>query len=63
MIDKMVAEYALADAIIVPSTYSYNSFLEHGVSADKLYKVALIKEKLTNHIQKVEKKDGEKQAQ
>lgn len=43
--DKMIEEYALADGIIVPSTYSYNSFIEKGFDSKKLNLVPLMKEK------------------
>lgn len=43
--DQMIAEYAEADAIIVPSTYSYNSFIQQGIPQEKLNIVPLMKEK------------------
>ena len=43
--EKMLAEYEEADSIIVPSTYSYNSFKTRGYSDDKLKIVPLMKEK------------------
>ncbi|EKD78082.1 MAG: glycosyl transferase group 1 [uncultured bacterium] len=42
---KMLLEYDLADSIIVPSTYSYNSFIAKGFSEKKLNLVPLMKEK------------------
>ena len=41
----MLLEYAEADAIIVPSTYSYKSFIDKGFSEKKLNLVPLMKEK------------------
>ena len=43
--DKMIAEYEEADAIIVPSTYSYQSFKDRGFDDKKLNIVPLMKEK------------------
>ena len=34
-LERTLEEYELADKIILPSTYSYNSFLKMGVSKDK----------------------------
>jgi len=36
-IDRCIAEYDLADVIIVPSRYSYQSFIDRGYSPDKLF--------------------------
>ena len=36
MIDRCLGEYEIADRIIVPSLYSHRSFVERGISADKL---------------------------
>ena len=36
MVSRMEAEYKIADIIIVPSKYTYNSFIEEGVNEDKL---------------------------
>ena len=38
-IARMTKEYALADYIMVPSTFVYNSFLKHGIPAEKLLTV------------------------
>ena len=35
-LERMEEEYNLADKILVPSLYTYNSFLENGISRDKL---------------------------
>ncbi len=43
--DKMIAEYEASDAIIVPSNYSYNSFIQKGFDKKKLHIVPLMKEK------------------
>ena len=43
--DKMLAEYEASDAIIVPSIYSYNSFIQKGFNKNKLHIVPLMKEK------------------
>lgn len=43
--DKMIAEYEASDAIIVPSNYSYNSFIQKGFDQKKLHIVPLMKEK------------------
>lgn len=43
--EKMIAEYHLADGIIVPSTYSYNSFIAKGFDPSQLHLVPLMKEK------------------
>ena len=43
--DKMIAEYEASDAIIVPSHYSYNSFIQKGFDQKKLHIVPLMKEK------------------
>ena len=48
--DKMLAEYDLADAIIVPSTYSYQSFKDRGFDDKKLNIVPLMKEKNVTRI-------------
>jgi glycosyltransferase involved in cell wall biosynthesis len=37
IVERELAEYALADAIIVPSRFALRTFLEHGVPADKLH--------------------------
>jgi glycosyltransferase involved in cell wall biosynthesis len=39
LIERMVAEYAEADAIVAPSRWVVQSFLDHGVPASKLYRV------------------------
>jgi glycosyltransferase involved in cell wall biosynthesis len=44
---KVKREYELADYIIVPSRYSFKSFVERGFSASKILIVALCNEKLT----------------
>jgi len=36
LMDRMEQEYQLADKILVPSSYTYESFLENGISRDKL---------------------------
>ena len=43
--EKMLAKYELADAIIVPSTYSRRSFIQKGFSEKKIHLVPLMKEK------------------
>ncbi|MCX7121782.1 MAG: glycosyltransferase family 4 protein [Gammaproteobacteria bacterium] len=43
--EKMLAEYDEADGIIVPSTYSCNSFIKKGFDKRKLNLVPLMKEK------------------
>ena len=40
-LERTLEEYELADKIILPSTYSYNSFLKMGVSKDKLVRIPL----------------------
>jgi glycosyltransferase involved in cell wall biosynthesis len=42
---KMLEEYEESDYIVVPSTYSYNSFLKKGFPAEKLCVARLSKEK------------------
>lgn len=37
-LDRALAEYEEADAIVVPAEFSRRSFLEHGVSPEKLFK-------------------------
>ena len=39
LVERMVAEYAEADAIVAPSQWVVDSFLRHGVPASKLYRV------------------------
>lgn len=39
IVEKVLREYELADHIMVPSTFVYNSFLKHGVDRKKLIKV------------------------
>ncbi len=39
LIERMVAEYEEADAIVAPSRWVVQSFLDHGVPASKLYRV------------------------
>jgi glycosyltransferase involved in cell wall biosynthesis len=39
LVERMVAEYADADAIVAPSQWVVDSFLRHGVPASKLYRV------------------------
>jgi glycosyltransferase involved in cell wall biosynthesis len=36
MIDREEREYALADRILIPSTFVLNTFIEHGVARDRL---------------------------
>jgi glycosyltransferase involved in cell wall biosynthesis len=43
--EKMIQEYAEADKIVVPSKYSYNSFIAQGIEKSKLAMVPLLKEK------------------
>lgn len=43
--EKMLEEYEIADSIIVPSRYSYNSFINKGFDKNKLKLVPLMKEK------------------
>jgi len=40
-INRTLEEFELADKIVVCSTYTLNSFLDNGISKDKLYNVAL----------------------
>ena len=42
---KMIREYEMADKIVVPSIYSYNSFLEFGIDKEKLFYIPLAAEK------------------
>lgn len=44
--ERMKREYEMADYIIVPSKYSYNSFIERGFSPSKIIIVPLCNEKL-----------------
>ncbi len=44
---KMIREYETADYIIVPSSYSRNSFLERGFSPEKVIAVSICNEKMT----------------
>ena len=39
--DRMLEEYDLADKIVVPSLYTYNSFIENGFNKDKLFLASL----------------------
>lgn len=39
LVERMVAEYAEADAIVAPSRWVVESFLRHGVPASKLFRV------------------------
>ena len=39
LVERMVAEYAEADAIVAPSKWVVDSFIKHGVQASKLYRV------------------------
>ena len=39
LVDRMVAEYEEADAIVAPSQWVVDSFIKHGVPASKLYRV------------------------
>lgn len=56
--EKMLAEYEFSDHIIVPSTYSYRSFIQKGLTAEKLHIVPLMKEKnVTRAIEHDVKKD------
>lgn len=43
--EKMLEEYELADKIVVPSLYTYNSFVKQGVAESKLKLVPLMQEK------------------
>lgn len=38
-IEKELKEYELADYIVIPSEFVYNSFIEKGISKNKLYKI------------------------
>jgi len=40
-INRILEEFELADKIVVCSTYTLNSFLDNGISKDKLYNIAL----------------------
>jgi glycosyltransferase involved in cell wall biosynthesis len=42
---KMIREYEMADKILVPSMYSYNSFIKCGINRDKLFHIPLAAEK------------------
>lgn len=39
--DRMLEEYDLADKIVVPSQYTYDSFIENGFNKDKLFLASL----------------------
>jgi glycosyltransferase involved in cell wall biosynthesis len=39
LVERMVAEYEEADAIVAPSLWVVDSFIKHGVPASKLYRV------------------------
>ena len=41
-IDRMLAEYELADKIVLPSEYSYSSFIKSGFPPEKLTKIPLM---------------------
>ncbi len=47
---KMVREYETADYIIVPSSYSRNSFLERGFNPEKVIAVPICNEKMTTML-------------
>ncbi len=40
--DRFIKEYELADKIIVPSEYTYNSFIKYNFPKEKLFKIPLI---------------------
>ena len=40
MIDKETREYALADALTVPSSFARETFIELGVAADKIHRIS-----------------------
>jgi glycosyltransferase involved in cell wall biosynthesis len=45
MYSRMIREYEIADKIVVPSSYTYNSFLASGVNKKKLVRIPLAAEK------------------
>lgn len=52
MLERMEHEYELADKIIVPSSYTYQSFLDNGISRDKL-EILRLDANITPHAPRV----------